>query len=75
MRMKMGVLRLSMEVRVLVDEVYSEQEILISQNLIGTSCLLNSVIFRQDDSVNPEFSHQAKIVSGQNNRFSRLIQG
>jgi hypothetical protein len=44
MGVEVGMLGLSVEVRVLVDEVHSEQKILISQNLIGTSCLLNSVI-------------------------------
>jgi hypothetical protein len=44
--MKMGMLGLSVEMHMLVDEVHSEQKILISENLIGTSHFLNPVILR-----------------------------
>ena len=46
MGMEMSVFGFSVEVDVLVDEVHSQQKTLISENLIGTPNLLNSVVFR-----------------------------
>ena len=71
----MGMLSLSVEMHMLVDEVHSEQEILISENLIGTSHLLNPVILRKDDNPSSELSDQPKIMGGQDNRLSRFVKG
>ena len=46
MGVEMSVFGFSVEVDVLVDEVHSQQKTLISENLIGTPNLLNSVVFR-----------------------------
>jgi len=73
--MEMGVLGFSVEMGMCVDEVDSEQKILISENLVGISDLLNSVILREDDNTSPEVGDQPKIMGGKDNRLSRFTQG
>lgn len=73
--MEMSVFGFSVKMGMYVDEVHSEQKILISENLVGTSDLLNSVILREDDNTSAELGDQPKIMGCKDNRLSGFTQG
>ena len=75
MGMEMGMPRGPMKVGMLVNEVHPEQQVLVSQNRLRTSCPLDTVLFGEDCDPGPQLGNQPEIMSCKDDRLSRLAEG